>query len=269
MTKLFQKKRILVLFFLFIASSLTIPAAAETFFGTVPTGLMELQDYKYPVFLYVPANYQPTKNYPMIFSIPAEGESPEKNIEFWLSLAKRKSVIVVSPTNLRPEDVPYAMDKWLLQIKDDITKRYRVAPLKTYLVGKDGGAHYAAYLGTSYPNEFSAVAALGGSWIGKYAKLIRLQGKPRRQVPFFVALRDDQGDLIEATKSRAFEFEKKGYPIYFVKLEGDETFEAESFKKEIMKWLEEKSLKWREIVEESNKKPKERMLITLEEFFKI
>ena len=37
----------------------------------------------------------------------------------------------------------------------------------------------------------------------------------------------------------------------------------------VLKWLEEKSLKWREIVEESNKKPKERMLITLEEFFKI
>ena len=269
MQKRCQKRRIFVLFFVFLTGFFPSAAPADTFYGDLPTGLLELQDYKYPVYLYVPTNYQPDRDYPLLISVPGEGESPEKNIEFWVGLAKRQSMLVLVPTNIWPQDTPDRVDKWLIRVKEDVRNRYRISPVKTYLIGKEGGAHYAAYLGVQYPEEFSAVAALGGSWVGKFDKLIRLQSKARKQLPFFIAFKPEQGDLRERTEERAYEFEKKGYPVYLQTLEEGQDFSSDSFKRQMVKWLEEKSSAWRDAVEESKKPLKEKFILAVEEFFKV
>ncbi|MCM8775695.1 MAG: hypothetical protein NC930_05035 [Candidatus Omnitrophica bacterium] len=261
-----MKKRVpVILFFVFFLGSLKFFAWGTTFFGEVPTGLLELKDYKHPVYLFVPPTYKAGREYPLLVTVPGEGESPEEQIQFWLSEAKRKSIIVMAPSNLWPEDLPYKMDEWILRIKKDLADRYRISPQKIYLVGKDSGAHYASYLGVNYPDEFTAVATLGGSWIGKFEKLMRLQKTPRKQLPFFVALRKDQGHLLEATKQRAYQFEKKGYPVYFTQLGEDEDFSTRKFKLDLLAWLEENSGVWHEVVEKSKKTFKQKLFIALEE----
>lgn len=263
----FQKRILLILFFVFLLSSLKMLAYATTFYGTVPTGLLELTEYRYPVYLFVPPNYKPDRDYPFLISVPDEGESPEENIKFWMGRAKRKSMILLSASNLRPEDLPTKMDDWLLSIKRDVSDRYRTDNDKTYLIGMNGGAQYASYLGMNYPEQFSAVAALGGSWAGKYEKLLRMQKRPRKQVPFFVALKDDQKSLFESTRKIAFELEKKGYPIYLVKMEDGEDFASNDFKEKVLDWLDEKSRAWKDVVAESKKPLKEKISMSIEDFF--
>ncbi len=253
----------MALFFLLGGSA---PASAVTFFGEVPTGLVELKDYHYPVYLFVPENYKPERSYSLLIAVPGEGESPAENIKFWLSQAKRQSLMVLSPTNLRPEEEPYAMDRWLLRLKKDITDRYHISPERIYLVGKGGGAHYASYLGTRYPREFSAVALLGGSWAGKFEKLIHPQSQPRRQVPFFVSLKEGNS-LLEKTKQWIYRFEKKGYPVYFEQLESSEDFTSADFQKRLLKWLDEKGQHWQDRIRESQKSTKEKIRRGLEEYF--
>ncbi|MBI3306380.1 MAG: hypothetical protein HYZ84_01050 [Candidatus Omnitrophica bacterium] len=269
MTQKMSKRIFTILFFVFLFCSLINQAKADTVYGTIPTGLMELKDYKYSVYLYVPPAYEPDKDYPLLIALAGEGESPEKNMEYWMSLGKKHNVIIVSPAAHWPEDLPYQMDRWLIQLKDEIAQRYRVSPTKTYLVGKNGGAHYASYLGVNYPDQFSAVAALGGSWVGKYEKLMHLRSRPEGQVPFLVMTQGDQVDFVKKTEAWAYEFEKKGYPIYLRRIGADEDVASDDFKKQILDWFEEKSEDWQSKVAKSKKTFRSKFDKAVKDFFTV
>lgn len=265
-----KSKRIFsILFFVFLFGSLTGPAKADTLYGTIPTGLMELKDYRYPVFLYVPPTYAPDKDYPLLMALPGEGESPEKNMEYWISLGKRHNVIIVSPSAHWPDDLPYQMDKWLIQLKDEIAQRYRVSSKRIYLAGRNASAHYASYLGVKYPDQFSGVAALGGSWVGRYERLIKLQSRPDGQMPFYILIQDNQGDFFKRTETWAYQFEKKGYPVYLRKLAKDEDVSSYDFKKQILDWFEEKSADWQLKAAESKKTFRARFDKGVRDFFTV
>ena len=259
----------LLFFFLF---SFLGPASgrAAQFIGNVPTGFFQLDDARYPVYLYVPENYKPDREYPLLISIPGDAESAEQNVREWAKLAKKKSIILMAP-GLKPRenDVPYQADNWILGVKNEVAGRYRIAKDKTYLVGKEGGAHYAAYLGAKYPEEFSAVALLDGSWVGPFEELIRMQSRPRRQNPYYLAFEKAKPDLLEKTKARALRFEKKGYPVYMEKLGPGEDFSAVDFKKRLVGWLEEKGRDWNRVIRNSEKSVKEKVLMGLEDFVEV
>jgi len=257
-----------VLFFLILSGfySFKPQVSADTFFGEVPTGLLELSDYKEPVFLFVPPNYKPDRSYPMIVALPGEGESPEKHIQLWTGLAKRNSFFILVPTNIWPRDTPETVDQWILDIKKDVAERYQIAQRHTFLVGSGDGAHYGAYLGVRYPDQFAAVALLGGSWVGKFETLIRPQTNPRKQVPFFVALKENS-ELIEPTKKFALQLEAKGYPVYLKEVKDEKDFWSDPFKKELVEWLKEKSQDWSQHAELSKRSLKEKMNIAIEDFF--
>jgi len=243
---------------------------AGTFFGTSPTGLLDLtSEYRYPVFLYVPQVYKPDRRYPLIISIPDEGESPDKNIEYWTGWARRRSLIVLSATNLWPEDTPYAMDTWLLGIKKDLMQRYQIDPSKVYLVGRGGGAHYASYLGTNYPEEFSAVMMLEGSWDGKFEKLLRPRTRVTKQVPFLVVAKEEDSKLIQQVEKSAGPFEKKGYLVSLMKVKDDEQMGSLEFKEKILEWGQSSAETWDRKVRESQRSLKEKSLSWFEKFFHV
>jgi len=250
---------ILFLMGLFIVSGAVRFGIAETFFGEAPTGLLELKDYKYPVFLYVPKSYTPAKPYAFIMTVPGEGEDPDKNIAFWKGIGKRRSMLVMAPHNMWPEDLPYHMDQWLFNVKKDISSVYRLAPHRKYVIGKDEGAHYALYLGTTYPQEFSGVAVLGvDAWTGRFEPLLKPKSDPNEQLPILMVLKSDQGDKAKSAKKKAYEFESKGYPIEILQLEKGQKFSDYGVKKQIIEWLDDKSEKWTRVVEEKNKTLKQK-----------
>jgi hypothetical protein len=265
-----QKRGILALFFIswLLAAAGGRESRAE-FYGTQATGLIELKDYKYPVYLYVPQNYKPDRDYALIITVPGEGENPEENIQFWVGAAKRKSMLVLAPTNIWPEELPFTVDEWLLRIKKDVMSRFRVGEQKVFLIGKEGGAHYASYLGTNYPDEFSAVALLGDAWGGRYEKILRPQSQARRQNPFFVAFKEGQAEAIAAAESRAKDFLARGYPVYMEKLGPGEEFSQDEFKKRLLGWLEENAESWERVMAEKKKGWRERARIWAEEFFRV
>jgi predicted peptidase len=240
--------------FFFLISICVSNGWANTFYGTVQTGLFQLNESAQPVYLYVPEHYKDSKTYPLIISIPGSGESPEAMLQEWVSIAKRKSYIVLVPTfEQRDTDVPYNVDAWLIDLKQSILKRYQIAPQRIYLIGRNEGAHYAAYLAMKYPEQFSAVALLGGSWAGPFEKLMDIEKNPAKQIPFFVGLREADKPLLEKTIEKAYELEKNGYPVYLEKLQTDENFSSSEFKNKLLQWLEEKSLDWQKIIQGSRK----------------
>ena len=267
MRKKTQKRDFLVLFFIFLLGLVSLPIQADVFVGEIETGLIELKDFGYPVYLFVPPNVQPGRNYPLIISIPNQGESPEKNIELWTSVAKRQTMLVLAPAMERIEDVPFDFDRWFFQLKALVANQYPVNPKKIYLVGKENGATYAAYLGINYPEEFSAVGLLAGSWTGRFQKIMQFQTSPVRQLPFFVALKEDQTELFQQTEIEAAKLVEKGYPIKLVRFQKGEEFLSSEFKKEFLAWLEDQSEKWQAIAEKSQKTFKEKARRAIKNFF--
>ncbi len=234
-----------------------------------PTGLLQLEGYRYPVALWVPENYSVKQAYPMVIVIPPQGASPEKSIEYWKSMANRHSMFLLAPTNLRPEDLPTKMDNWILGIKKDILERYRIDKDRVYLFGKDDGAHYAAYLGTKHPEAFAAVALVGGSWVGRFEGLMRPQGRAAEQLPFLIFLKKSDKDLYEKTMAKAYQFEQKGYPVQVNQVIGEDELARVEFKKQLFELMESKSQEWRSVVSENSKTFKERFRLAVKDFFTV
>lgn len=268
MRNLLSKTAAWLFLFIFFAAPLR-PVSGDTFFGNLPTGLLELQNYRYPVYLYVPENYKPDRNYPLLVSVPDEGQAPEEQLQYWANTAKRKSMFVLCATNLWPEDVPYSMDEWLLGIMSDVAQRYRIDKSKTFLVGEKGGAHYAAYLATNHPNEFSSAVLLDGTWSGKFEKLLQLRSRAARQVPFLVVASSQDADRLSQIEKEATEYEKKGYLIALMKVESWDQSKSDLFKRKVLEWLEANSETWQKRIRESQKSWKEKTVLWFENFFHV
>lgn len=256
--------------FAFFLNSLKTPFLTATYYGNLPTGLMQLTDFQYPVYLFVPENYKGDRDYALIISFPALGEPLEAHIKYWVSQAKRRSMLVLVPSVLAHEnDAPTNFDKWFLGVKEEVQKRYQISGQKVYLVGKKDGAHYAAYLATNYPEQFTAVALLGGSWVGPYEKAIHPSARMSRQRPFFVALEDKDPAFIQKTEQKARQFEKKGYPVYLEKTYTDESLASDDFKKSLLNWLDEKGQNWRRLEEKQSASWRGKVAAWFEQLFKV
>ncbi len=267
MKKETQKRNFLALFFIFLIGVIPFRIHAETFLGEIETGLVELKDFTYPVYVFIPPSLKPEQKYPLIISIPDQGEAPEKNIELWTGIAKRQSMIVLVPTMKRIDDVPFDFDRWFFQTKALVVNKYPVNKTKIFLVGKESGASYAAYLGINFPEEFSAVGLLAGSWVGRYEKIMQFQTTPARQLPFFVALKEDQEDLYRQTELKATDLVQKGYPLKLVRFQKGEEFLNSNFKKDLFAWLDEQAEKWRVTVEKTQKTFKQKARKAVKDFF--
>ncbi len=267
-----KKNRGISVFLLALAlSAMALPAAnaEDEESPGVPTGLLELEGYRYPVLLLVPESYSPKQAYPLIVAIPPEGKEAKDAIKYWEGMSRRRNMIVLAPANLRAQDMPTRVDEWILGILNDVMLRYRIAKDRVYLFGKDQGAHYAAYLGTAHPEAFSAIALVGGSWIGKYEALIKPRSDANEQRPFLIYLREDQKDLYETTMAKALQFESKGYPVQIKTVGGEDDLTKIEFKKQLFELLETKNQEWQTIVSESSKTFKQRARQTLKEFFAV
>jgi len=264
-----KAKGFFVLFFALIFALMPLPLCADTFFGEFKTGLIEIQDFKYPVFFYVPESVKPGSRYPLIISIPDEGEKPSENVQKWVKIADSMSLLVLVPTYKRLDELPNAFDRWFFQVKEMTSSAYPVNPGKIYLVGEHGGAAYAAYLGVNYPDEFSAIGILEGPLGGQFEKLMKLQTRPAEQIPIYIAWKEGDPDKLRQVEERALEFQENGYFVEFKKFPDDTDFSKRGFKKEMLRWMSDKSADWESVVSQSKKTFKEKFRKGVKEFFTI
>lgn len=242
----------------------------QVFAAENPSGLVEVSGYKYPVFLFAPKDYKTDRTYAMIMIAPAEDAKAEKQIEYLTGLAQRKSIFVLAPFVLWPKagDTPYTLDEWLLTVKNDMIARFPISKKRVYLVGKDLGAHYAAYMATKYPQEFAAAALLGDAWDGPFSQLIQPRADAADQVPFYVALKTT-GNAKERNQVWFDKFQKAGYPLHLVDYKGDEELNDLEFKKAAFDWMETTSQNWESTVAQSQKTWKGKFKKGVKDFFAV
>lgn len=260
-----KRSGFLLLIFVFAAQ----PAHAVTFLGESKTGVLEITDYRYPVSVYVPETYDGVRSYPLLIALPDIGESPVKHLEEWTSLAKRKNMIVLVPSlQIRTTETPFKTDEWLFRLKGEIERQYKVDQSRVFLSGKNEGAHYAAYLGVRFPDEFSAVTLIGGSWSGPFEKLMAFKGRTLKQRPFLAFIDEKNDALIQDTERIAYKMTQKGYPVYLKKV-SKESLAAKDLKKEALDWSEENQMTWGKQLAEGRQSTRAKIEKVISDIFKI
>ncbi|OQA39980.1 MAG: hypothetical protein BWY49_01185 [Candidatus Omnitrophica bacterium ADurb.Bin314] len=236
-----------------------------------PSGLLAIADYKYPVYLYAPKGYRADRSYAMIMVAPSEGAKAEEGIEYFRGLADREMFFVLSTEGLWTEDddVPTNLDVWLLQIKKDVLARFPVDQKRVFLVGRDSGAQYAAYLAMRYPAEFSGAALIGQAWSSSFAILMRPSPNPEKQVPFIAAFRADQAEVKAKNQEWLDKLQMKGYPLKVVDVPDAAGFNTSEFKKETYAWLETTSQRFGAVVEKGKKGFKSKLKKGIKDFFTV
>lgn len=253
------------------ASSETKVAETEKTPATLqPSGITEISGLKYPAYLYVPNDYKTDRTYPMVMIAPSESAEAKNQIEYLTGFAQRRSVFILSPYVLWPTagETPYNLDTWFLSVKKDVVERFPINKKRIYLLGKGTGAHYAAYLATKYPQEFSAAVLLGKGWEGSFSKIINLYSDPVKQIPFYVAFKVGSE---EQTRNQVWldRLQKRGYFLNVAEYQKDEDLDELEFKKSFFDWLEDKSQSWAAFVAKSQKGWKWKLKNGVKDFFAV
>jgi len=231
---------------------------------------LEVDGYKYPVYLFVPKDYKTDRTYAMIMIAPAEFSRAQQQIEYLTGLAQRKSLFILAPYVLWPKSgtTPYSLDDWLLYVKKDIMGRFPIDKKRVFLVGKGSGAQYASYMAVKYPQAFAAVALLGEAWDGPFSKLVEPQSSPSGQVPFYIALKAD-GDAKARNQAWFDKLQQKGYPLHLVDYKTDDELDQLDFKKSVFDWLEANSQSWAVSVANSQQGWKGKFKKGVKDFFAV
>lgn len=233
----FQKIALWLLAFVFSASCVSIQAETLT---DAPKGMQELKEFHKPVALFVPEDYKKSKNRSLLIVIPSTSDY-SKAILDWTDLAKTKNFVVACPSIVvRDEDVPYKTDEWIVNLKNELMTRYGAD--RAYLAGIGASSNYAAYLGLKQPQEFDAVASVGGSWTGPFEKLTQLTDDAANQTPFYIAL-NESDERVAPTQEKVKEMTAKGYHVRLVMLnvKGEEA--TDGFRSGIIRWFDEQAAK--------------------------
>ena len=253
-----------------MASSVEAPIQAEKPKRKLPTGLLELTGFNDPVYFYSPEGLEADKKYPLIVMVPGEGMPAEKLLEYILPTAKSLECFVLA-TSTWPRDggAPTTLDSWLLKVKNDITLRFPIDSSKIYAFGVNAGGHYAAYLITAYPNDFSGAALVGEAWEGLFTDLLVPSSDAGKQMPVVAAFTADQKDKQIQNEKWVLEYQRKGYPVQVMNPPEGQDLNSSEFKVALLEWLDQKGQAWKLIREEKNKTFKQRFKKGVKEFFEV
>lgn len=235
----------------------------------LPTGLLELTGFKARVFLYVPEGLESEKKYPLLVMAPNDSYSVEKQLEYILPTAKSLECFVLAVDAWPKEGIPFEFDRWLLKIKNDLAMRFPVDASKIYAIGLKSGGHYAAYLITSYPAEFSGAALIGEAWEGIYSPYLQPRSSAGEQMPVVAAFTADQQDTKTKNEKWVLEYQQKGYPVQLMTPAEGQDLNSDEFKVSLLEWLDQKGQAWKLIREEKNKTFKQRFKRGVKEFFEV
>jgi dienelactone hydrolase len=111
--------------------------------------------------LYVPKGYSPERSWPLLVFV-APGDEPE-GWRRWPQLCEEQGLLFCAAYGAGNACPPVERTRIVLDVFDDVRRRYRVDPDQTYAVGFSEGAALACTLAYALPEYFGGIVALGGA----------------------------------------------------------------------------------------------------------
>ncbi len=110
--------------------------------------------------LYVPPNYRPTKAWPLVVFV-SPGDDP-LGWRCWQRTCEAHDVLFCAAYGAGNNCPPGRRVRIVLDVLDDVRRRYTIAPEQTYLCGLGGGARLACDIAFALPEYFGGVVPIGG-----------------------------------------------------------------------------------------------------------
>jgi len=157
------------------------------FYGDPAIGLVDFKEDQYGASYYVPEDYDPKADWPLLVVIYSdEAEKGKFFVEKWLAEAKKRKTIALFISYLSPREMPFGSDERTLKILHEIKRRYSITDDKIMLSAFGEAAHYAYYLAFKYPSEFRAAGLIGGGAVGRYEPFLNFGHSRAKNVSFLI-----------------------------------------------------------------------------------
>lgn len=233
------------LIFLSLSLSFVRPLGA-TFYGDVSSGQHEMKFRNGRYLVYLPPGFNSNSRFPLVFipyiNFSGRGMTvePGELMQIWKNIAdQRKYVVILANAG----GVFIKLDEWYEGLIQEIKPMFSIDRKRVLVTGFGDGAHYAIHLGTSYPEEFTAVAPLAGTLEGWWKGLMRFK---KSNPPSFYFLSGAQDTIVpsDQVETTAKEMEKKGYAVRFERLEGIGHTYTDEIAVKIADWFDSLTKAW-------------------------
>lgn len=157
-----------------------------------PTSLMQhyvSTDQRYE--LYVPPGYDRHKYYPLLIHVTPGGGSDAWGI--WQHVGQRHGIFVAGPHNAgNGVPMPHRC-RVILDVLDDVRRRFPIDPDRTYISGTSGGGNASSRIAFALPELFGANIAIVGTWNLRPEPMLRRRVRERLSVAIVTGAGDFNG----------------------------------------------------------------------------
>jgi predicted esterase len=151
--------------------------------------------------LYVPSGHNPRQPYAMILQVNTGPRSD--GWVHWQQTCKRRGVLLAG-VHHAGNDVPFeARARAVLDVLDDVRRRFPIDPDRTYISGMSGAGHAASSIAFALPELFGGHVAICGAWNLRVEPMLRQRVSERLSVAI----------LTGATDFNRPELEREFFPI--------------------------------------------------------
>lgn len=141
--------------------------------------------------LYVPPGYDPNKYYPLLIHVSPGGANESWGV--WHDIAERHGVFVAGPYNAG-NNVPMPRRcRTVLDVLDDVRRRFRIDPDRTYISGISGGGNVSSRIAFALPELFGGNIAIVGTWNLRSEPALRRRVRERLSVAVVTGAGDFNG----------------------------------------------------------------------------
>ena len=140
-----------------------------------------------PYSLYVPENYSPDRQWPLIICLHGGYGAGDEYIWTWLRAARTKGYILMSPKSLGETwsmTINSADTHSVMAMLGEVTRKYAVDASRVYLTGLSDGGMFSYIMGLERHDRFAGIAPVAGALHMVVDPFLRIgRGK---EVPLFV-----------------------------------------------------------------------------------
>jgi dienelactone hydrolase len=225
----------LLTFALAMLSALPTCISAQSFAtGKVIERIPCLKDDKQSYALYLPANYTPTKPFPVIYAFDpgARGSLP---VERFKEAAEKYGYIVVGSNNSRNgPGVP--LSEIIKTLFKDTQERLAIDERRIYTTGFSGGARVAAMVAFASKGQIAGVIACGAGFPS--------DAKPAKNLPFaFYGIAGSDDFNLTEVRQLARTLDGLGATAHLAVFEGEHAWPPAAFCTEAVEWMELQAMK--------------------------
>lgn len=197
---------------------------------------IEFKNAHYLVFL--PMNFDPERKHTLIvisfmYNKVTEIE-PQALMDAWTHLAEEREYVLILPMVGGIDD---KIIEWYRDLLKEVKARYSINRSHILLTSFGEGADFAFYIGTTFPEEFSAVSPVSGSLKGTWGRKIHF--KKRDRLPFYIfSGQKDSKVSPDKVRDSAETLKQKGYEVTYEEVSGMGHEYPEAVTQKIADWFD-------------------------------